>query len=81
MAAISLSIVNGVGSDNWTQLNNITVGTTAPSTGDVQLCWNTSDTASPTPNVLGRADVLHAVKAFMYALESQSLFTTGSSGP
>lgn len=43
MTAVSLSVNRGV--DGFT-VSDITIGSTAPAAGDIQLCWNLLDTNS-----------------------------------
>jgi hypothetical protein len=70
MAAISLSINRGV--DGF-KLNDFTVGTSVPGTGDIELRYNTTDTNSKN---LTRKDVIIACNAFIRALEEGKLITT-----
>jgi hypothetical protein len=70
MAGISLSINRGV---EGFKLNDFTVGTSTPGTGDIELRYNTLDTNS---HALTRKDVHNACKAFIRALEEGSLVVT-----
>lgn len=67
MAAISIAINRG---DDGFKISSFTVGTQAPSTGDFQFCFNTTDQNSA---VILEKDAIIALKAFMLALENRSL--------
>jgi hypothetical protein len=63
MTAVSLSVNRGV--DGFT-ISDITIGSTAPAAGDIQLCWNLLDTNSVA---LTREDILvRAMNAFRTAI-------------
>lgn len=64
MAAISFSINRGV--DGF-KLSDITVGTSAPGTGDIELRYNTTD--QNAANVT-RKDIVIALNAFARAIET-----------
>lgn len=70
MAGISLSIPRGV---EGTKLSDITVGTSTPGSGDIELRYNTLDTNS---HALTRKDIVLACKAFIRAMEEGKLVTT-----
>jgi hypothetical protein len=70
MAAISLSINRGTGGF---KISDITVGTSAPGTGDIELRFNTQDTNSVN---LTRKDLFIALEAFERAFEQGQLITT-----
>lgn len=63
MAAISFSISRGV---PGTKISDITVGTSAPGTGDIELRYNTTDANS---KALTRQDIKLALEAFERAIE------------
>jgi hypothetical protein len=67
MSAISIAIARG---DDGFKISSFTVGTTAPSAGDTQLCFNVQDTNSVNQTV---KDIVLALHAFERALESRSL--------
>jgi hypothetical protein len=67
MAAISISIPRG--KDGF-RIDDFSVGTQAPSSNDIQLCFNTTDLNSALLTV---KDVVLALHAFERALESRSL--------
>jgi hypothetical protein len=62
MAAISFSISRGV---SGTKISDITVGTSAPGTADIELRWNTTDSNAKS---LTKEDVVLACEAFKRAL-------------
>jgi hypothetical protein len=70
---LSLSVVNGAGTDNWTKLNAVTVGTSAPGAGDFEFRVNATDTNG---NTISRLEMLKALKAFKAVIESDALYTT-----
>jgi hypothetical protein len=70
MAGISLSLSRGV---EGTKLIDITVGSSAPGAGDIELRFNVLDTNS---HALTRKDVILACKAFILAMEEGPLVTT-----
>lgn len=69
MAGISLSISRGV---SGTKISDITVGTSTPGSGDIELRYNTNDTNSKPQT---RKDIILALKTFIRALESGQLIT------
>jgi hypothetical protein len=69
MASISIAINRG---DDGFKISSFTLGTQAPSTGDIQLCFNVQDTNSKN---LTRKDVVLALEAFERAIKSGSLLT------
>ena len=70
MTAVSLSISRGT---SGTRETDITVGTSAPGTGDVELRYNLLDANSAA---LTRKDVVLALEAFLIAIQSGgSIFT------
>lgn len=78
MAAVSFSISRGV---SGTKISDITVGTSAPGTGDIELRYNTTDTNSKN---LNRQDILLALEAFERAIlqgGAQVDLTLSPSGP
>lgn len=62
MAAVSFSIRRGV---SGFKISDITVGTSAPGTGDIELRYNTTDTNSAN---VTRQDIYNAMLAFQRAL-------------
>ena len=63
MTAVSLSVNRGV--DGF-QISDVTVGSSAPGTGDIELRWNLVDQAGGT---LTREDILiRAFRAFYNAI-------------
>ena len=70
MAGISLSLPRGV---EGFKISDVTVGTSTPGTGDIELRFNVTDTNSKN---LTRKDVILACKAFERALEEGKLITT-----
>jgi hypothetical protein len=70
---LSLSITNGVGSDTVGKLNNVTVGTAAPGTGDFEFRVNATDANG---NTITRLQMMKALEVFEWAIESMSLYTT-----
>jgi hypothetical protein len=70
MAGISLSIGRGV---EGTKMSDITVGTSTPGTGDIELRFNVLDTNS---HALTRKDVILGCKAFIRSLEEGKLITS-----
>jgi hypothetical protein len=77
MTAVSLSITNGAGNLNTIDFNNVTVGTSAPGTGDFEFRWNLLDANN---NTINRVELRKALKAFERVLANHGLFTTGSAG-
>ena len=78
MTAVSFSISRGV---SGTKMSDITVGTSAPGTGDIELRYNILDTNSKN---LNRQDIWLACEAFMRAIEQQGAtvdLTLSPSGP
>lgn len=69
MAGISLSISRGVSGN---KISDLTVGTSTPGAGDIELRWNTLDTNSA---VLTRKDILIAIEAFKHAVTQGPLVT------
>jgi hypothetical protein len=67
MAGISLGINRGV---DMPKISDVTIGTTTPAAGDIQLCWNTND---PQSKPLTRKDVILGAKALIMAIENGSL--------
>ena len=63
MTAVSFSINRGV---SGTTMTDITVGTSAPGAGDIELRYNILDTNSKN---LNREDIYMALKAFQRAIE------------
>lgn len=63
MASRSLALSRGV---SGTKISDFTAGTTAPASGDFQICWNTTDTNGKT---VTHMDVILACEAFIRALE------------
>lgn len=72
MAAISLILSRGV---SGSKLSDFTIGTTAPASGDLQFCWNTTDTNS---HALTRKDLILAMRAFEYLIESNPQSPAGT---
>ena len=79
MTAVSLSISRGV---SGTKMSDITVGTSAPGTGDIELRFNVLDTNSKN---LNDKDIVIALLAFRRAIETnggtQIALTNQPSGP
>lgn len=67
---LSLSLTNG---NDGFKLSDITVGTSAPGTGDYEFRVNATDANS---NVLTRKGMVIALKAFLRVIESGAIFTT-----
>lgn len=65
MAAISLSLVHGMGTGGF-QIKDFTVGTLAPNAGDFEVRLNTTDANSKN---ISRYDMILALRAFVRALE------------
>jgi hypothetical protein len=72
MAAISLSISRGV---SGSKLTDITIGTSAPGTADLEFRWNTTDTNSKN---LTRKDLILALRAFEHLIESNPQSPAGT---
>lgn len=64
MTAVSFSISRGV---SGFKMSDVTVGTSAPGTGDIELRFNVLDTNSKNMN---DKDLILAVKAFQRWLEN-----------
>lgn len=79
MTAVSFSASRGV---DLFKMSDITVGTSAPGTGDVELRFNVLDTNSKNMNDL---DLVRTLKGFIRALETgggtQIAVTNQPSGP
>ena len=78
MTAVSLSISRGV---SGFKMSDITVGTSAPGAGDIELRFNVTDTNGKN---LNDKDLIVALLAFRRALENsgpQVTITTQPSGP
>jgi hypothetical protein len=78
MTAVSFSISRGV---SGTKISDITVGTSAPGAGDVELRFNVLDANSKNMNDL---DIRLALRAFERAIEQNGTtvdFTLQPSGP
>jgi hypothetical protein len=70
---LSLGVVNGVGTDNWTKLSNVVVGTNAPSAGvDFEFRAGLTDASGHT---ISRIEMVKALKAFLAVVESHAIFT------
>jgi hypothetical protein len=67
VAGISLSINRGI---DMPQISDITVGTSVPGTGDIEVRWQTLDTNSKP---LTRKDVILALGSFIRSIENGSL--------
>jgi hypothetical protein len=72
--ALSLGAVNGVGTDNPTKISNVVVGTNAP-TASVDFEFRVAAT-DQNGNVVTRVEMLKALKAFKFAIESMAIFTS-----
>ena len=67
-------MVNGVGTDNPTHLSQVVVGTAAP-TASVDFEFRVAAT-DQNSNVITRIEILKALKAFIFAIESMAIFTS-----
>jgi len=70
MAAISFSLNRG---NDGFHISDFTVGTLAPNANDTEFRFNTTDQNAVT---LTRKDLVQALKAYIRAIESDSLFFT-----
>lgn len=78
MTAVSLSISRGV---SGTKISDITIGTSAPGTGDIELRFNVLDANSKN---LNDEDIVLACRAFIRAINQNGTtvdFTLQPSGP
>jgi hypothetical protein len=78
MTAVSFSINRGV---SGSKISDITVGTSAPGTGDFEFRFNVTDTNGKNINDL---DITLALQAFIYAIQQNGTtvnFTLQPSGP
>ena len=75
MTAVSFSISRGV---SGTKLSDITVGTSAPGAGDIELRYNLTDTNSVN---IKRLDIRLALDAFERAILSGNANVGDTTGP
>lgn len=75
MTAVSFSISRGV---SGTKMNDITVGTSAPGAGDIELRYNLTDTNSVN---ITRENIKIALKAFERAIVSGNTNVGITTGP
>ena len=71
---LSMGVVNGKGTDTVTQLNAVTIGTAAPTSGqDFEFRVAATD---QNGNVVTRIEMRKALLAFERVVESNALYTS-----
>ena len=79
MTAVSFSMSRGV--DGF-KMSDVTVGSTAPAAGDVQLCFNVLDTNSKNMNDKDLAIILEAFRRWVLTNGNTAIAITNQpSGP
>ena len=72
--ALSLGVVNGSGTDTVGKINNVTVGTAAPTASvDFELRVAATD---QNGNTITRVEIKKALLAFERAIQSMAIYTT-----